>query len=226
MDAWVDCTDTDIIESVSGSQVVEIGVCEAVAAASEILTVLSGYRAHPGGIGTQEYNAAAWVNRLTPAYRPVTDIVLVEAVAEDCATATDVTDQWCLYAGDIRRARTATNTMNPVFCNFCSQAHSRLRVQYVFGSTIGAVGRRAVLALSRQLWLSDHPEAGECILPERVVSMSREGLSYSFIDPMNFLDQGRTGIPTVDTFLMFVNPTKSKVPSAVYIPEAPPGVMR
>jgi hypothetical protein len=227
MDPWVDHTDPDIIEAITGSPTNTDGVYDAVAAASEILTMLTGFRGHAAGVATQEYVIHARLLRLTPAYKPVTDIIAVEAVSEDCVSTTDVTDQFCVFAGDIRR--TGPDTFSKVAamqCNFCSKQHERLRVEYVFGSTVGAAAKRAVVALSRQLWLSEHPGEGECILPERVTSLNREGLSYSFIDPMAFLDDGRTGVPYVDSYLAAVNPSKAKAPAAVYIPEAPPGVIR
>lgn len=229
MDPWVDPTDPDIIEAITGSPSNSTGVEEAVNAASEVLTMLTGFRVHSSGVATEEYVAKGRIIRLTPSYKPVTDLISVYRVSPDCFTTTDVSDEYCLYGGSIRAMYTSTGVPvggNPVLCNFCSAYHDKLRINYEFGSTVGAAGRRAATIMSRQLWLFDNPEAGECALPERVVSMSREGLSYSFIDPMNFLDQGRTGVPSVDMYLSAVNPSKAKVPAAVYIPEAPPGVVR
>ncbi|MFF3665469.1 hypothetical protein [Microtetraspora malaysiensis] len=45
-----------------------------------------------------------------------------------------------------------------------------------------------------------------CRLPKRIQSITREGVTMSFIDPLDYLDQGRTGLPEVDQWLMAVNP--------------------
>lgn len=228
MEPWIDFCDPEVITSISGDPLVTDGVEDAVRAASEILTLLTGYRIHPAGATTQDFTLRAVpLLRLTPAYRPVTEIHSIATVGADCTADVDISDQFCLIGNDIKRvANSQAATRNAVLCNFCSQTHDHIRLSYSFGSTVGRSAVRAVTTFARQLWLADHPESGECMLPERITSLNREGLSYSFIDPMTFLDQGRTGIPTVDTFLAAVNSPKAKVPSAVYIPEAPPGVVR
>lgn len=228
MEPWVDHCDSAVIEKITGDPLVTDGVEDAIRIASEILTILSGYRIHPAGTISQDYvlNGTP-VRRLTPSYRPVTDIISVASVGPDCIEVADITDQFCLVAGDVRKMSGGSiAARNEVLCNFCSQNHNILRMTYSFGSTVGRSAAAALMTFARQLWLAEHPEAGECLIPERVTSVNREGLSYSFIDPMTFLDQGRTGIPTVDTFLSTVNRSKAMAPSAVYIPEAPPGVVR
>lgn len=228
MDPWVDPTDPDIIEAITGDAQITEGVEDAVAVASEILTMLTGFRSHAAGITMQEHVVNGALHRLTPAYRPVLEILSVENVSDDCTSVTDISNEFHLFAGEVRPiSNSSWGRQSQVWiCNSCGQLHERIRLRYSFGSTVGAAAKRAVITMSRQMWLYEHPEAGECILPERVVSLNREGLSYSFIDPMNFLDIGRTGIPSVDIYLATVNPSKAKVPAAVYIPESPPGVPR
>jgi hypothetical protein len=63
---------------------------------------------------------------------------------------------------------------------------------------------------------------GQCRLPRRVQSLTREGVTLTFLDPMDFLDKGRTGIPEVDQWLAAVNPTGQRAPSQVYSPDLPP----
>jgi hypothetical protein len=63
----------------------------------------------------------------------------------------------------------------------------------------------------------------QCRLPRRVQSIAREGVTLQFLDPMDFLDKGRTGVPEVDTWIAAVNPTANREPSRVYSPDLPPG---
>lgn len=46
----------------------------------------------------------------------------------------------------------------------------------------------------------------DCALPERVTSVSREGVSYVLLDSQKFLDEGRTGIYDVDLALIAARP--------------------
>lgn len=65
--------------------------------------------------------------------------------------------------------------------------------------------------------------ASGCRLPKRVQSVTREGVTMTFIDTMDFLDHGRVGIPEVDTWLAAVNPHGLRGRSRVLSPDyAPP----
>jgi hypothetical protein len=63
---------------------------------------------------------------------------------------------------------------------------------------------------------------GNCRLPKRVQSLTREGVTLTFLDPLDFLDKGRTGIPEVDQWIAAVNPAALREPSRVYSPDLPP----
>jgi hypothetical protein len=57
--------------------------------------------------------------------------------------------------------------------------------------------------LACQLALACQPETqGKCQLPKRVTNVVRQGVSMAMVlDPMAFLDEGKTGIYEVDLFL-------------------------
>lgn len=63
---------------------------------------------------------------------------------------------------------------------------------------------------------------GQCRLPQRVVNVSRQGLSFSLPDLMEFLDKGRTGLYFVDLALSAVNPGGISRPATVASPDWPP----
>jgi hypothetical protein len=65
--------------------------------------------------------------------------------------------------------------------------------------------------------------AADCVLPQRLRSISREGVSLDFADPLLFLDQGgRVGIYEVDLWLQSVNPGKLMRRSTVRSLSRPP----
>lgn len=84
-------------------------------------------------------------------------------------------------------------------------------------------GVRAAAVLACQLAISCDPDrAGDCQLPKRVTSITRQGLAVAMaIDPQDFLDQGRTGLYEVDLFLSGQR-AKSHQGSAVLSPDLPP----
>jgi hypothetical protein len=61
-----------------------------------------------------------------------------------------------------------------------------------------------------------------CQLPQRVSTISRQGVTMGFIDPQEFLSQGRTGIYIVDLVIQSLNPHHLTRRSAVWSPDAGP----
>lgn len=61
-----------------------------------------------------------------------------------------------------------------------------------------------------------------CRLPKRVQTITRQGTTISFVDPMDFLDRGRTGLEDVDAWLAAVNPSRLQERSRVYSPDIAP----
>lgn len=92
-------------------------------------------------------------------------------------------------------------------------------VEYWRGLDVPIGGRRAVAILACELW-KKCSGASDCALPERVNTVTREGISYTFVDPMEFLSNGRTGLPEVDMWLSTVNPTGALSPPGVWSPDA------
>lgn len=91
-----------------------------------------------------------------------------------------------------------------------------LTIQY--GSAPPAAGVQAAIALGCELAASADPGENECRLPERVTSITRQGVSAVVLDPMDFLTDGRTGIYEVDLFLTATNPGRLSRPPSVLTP--------
>lgn len=189
--------------------------------ASDILTPLTAYRIHPAGVAVEDFSAAPRAHRLTPNYTPIRRVVSLERVSED--SIDPVTETWQLQGNHVKfDNRTYTGVGL-----FCGQRRDgeRLRLTYQFGSTITASARRAVLWLAHQFWLeaAGCEDCGECQLPGRTTSVQREGLSYTLIDPQDYLRDGKTGVPTVDLWISSVNPKRAIRPAQVITPDSPAG---
>lgn len=93
-------------------------------------------------------------------------------------------------------------------------------VTYLQGIPVPAGGQYAAGAYACQLIAAC--TGGTCQLPERVQNITRQGVSMSFLDPMEFLDKGRTGVAVTDTWIAAVNPYGLREPSRVYSPDITP----
>lgn len=96
-----------------------------------------------------------------------------------------------------------------------------LEVTYTYGVSAPVAGQRAARKLAEELvagWSGD-----DCMLPDRVTNVSRQGMSFTVIDPQDFLDDGRTGVYEVDLFLRAANPDKARKPARVFSPDLPKG---
>ena len=93
-----------------------------------------------------------------------------------------------------------------------------ITVEYTYGSEPAPDVQRAIDQLADQFARADM--GGACQLPERVTSVVRDGVSWTLIDPQDFLDKGRTGLYYVDLVLKVYSGGKTR--SMVVSPEAPP----
>lgn len=64
----------------------------------------------------------------------------------------------------------------------------------------------AAATLAGELALAANPSAGSCSLPERIQTVTRQGVTYVLMDPQTYLDVGRTGIYLIDLWLKATNP--------------------
>jgi hypothetical protein len=100
-----------------------------------------------------------------------------------------------------------------------------VEVEYTYGTLPPAMGRQAAIALANQLVLA-YEGSDNCTLPDRVTSVSRQGVSLTILDPQDFLKEGRTGIYEVDLFLSVSNPTGAQKRAKVFSPDKPRGERR
>jgi hypothetical protein len=93
-------------------------------------------------------------------------------------------------------------------------------VTYSYGTPVPAVGKMAARTLAIEfikLWSDDDT----CQLPQRVTSVSRQGVSYTILDNQEFIEELRTGLYVIDLFLKTVNPDNARRKSKVFSPDQP-----
>lgn len=91
------------------------------------------------------------------------------------------------------------------------------QVTYTWGQDPPPSGRRAAKTFAIELAKGESGAAN--LLPQRVQSLQMQGTSFALLDPMVFLDKGRTGITIVDYFLTAVNPHRLQRRAQVISPD-------
>jgi hypothetical protein len=129
------------------------------------------------------------------------------------------------YRLEMKLAGTWTGDNGPYWSPFpflppCTMP-KRIVVTYTYGSPPPASVGLAIDFLADQFRLL-LDGSDECKLPERVKSISRQGISMDIVSPMDFLNDGRTGIAEVDEVLMAFNPSKARRPARVISQVLPP----
>lgn len=220
-------------------------ITDALTVASEMLTPLTGYRIHPAGKATETFTVAPRPRRLKPHYRPVREVVAVRRkdMVGGAIDDTNHANLWLVQGDSIVFNDTCGmdwrgfygysygyagpwNSLHRGQNEWELQQRQYIDVDYLFGSTVTYGARRAVLWLAHQFWMSTDgcDSCGDCQLPERTTTVTREGLSYTLLNPQDFLKDGRTGVPTVDLWLSTVNPRGSLNRGGVWTPDSSPPV--
>ena len=95
-----------------------------------------------------------------------------------------------------------------------------VEITYKYGVPVPTAGKMAARKLAiefARLWAGDDM----CELPQRVTSVSRQGVSYTILDNQEFIDELRTGLYEIDLFLKTVNPDNARRKSKVFTPDVP-----
>lgn len=94
------------------------------------------------------------------------------------------------------------------------------QVTFTYGIMPPTAGIMACAELGYQLYLATNAATvGECRLPRRVTQIARQGVTAMVLDPMSFLDQGKTGLYQCDSFLSAVNPGALRRRATVMSPD-------
>lgn len=79
------------------------------------------------------------------------------------------------------------------------------QVSYTGGRQIPEGAKRAALTLACELTLacapSGSPGAKACQLPQRVQTITRQGVTMALLDPLDLFSEGKTGVPSIDLWL-------------------------
>lgn len=98
-----------------------------------------------------------------------------------------------------------------------------IRVSYTYGEKPTAHAKAACIELANQFVYAMNGNDEKCRLPMRVTQVTRQGVSWTLLDPQEFMADGRTGLYTIDLFLKTVNPAKALKRARVFSADIPDG---
>lgn len=126
-----------------------------------------------------------------------------------------------VYRVDNRRALVRNDGLCWPKCQNMSAADTEegtWSVTYLRGKPVPEAGRAALSDLACEISKACLGDTS-CKLPSRVTSIQRQGISMAMLDPMTFIDYGRTGLYSVDLWLKTVNPHARTRGAAVLSPD-------
>lgn len=100
-------------------------------------------------------------------------------------------------------------------------AEGTFSVTYVWGQAIPAGGRIAGQVWGCELANQLHALFGgdDCGLPDRVTTLTRQGVTLTGLSALDFLKAGKVGIDIVDRWIDVVNPAGARRPASVTSPD-------
>jgi len=163
-------------------------------------------------MASEDWNDSAYqsdgtssISRIRLRGKPVQEVHLVRSLYDG-----HIVDPDYYYVSEHNEIRAYSDTPWPP---------GNVEVTYTYGIRPPVSGRMAAKLFAIELikfWTGD-----DCALPDRVTSISRQGVSYTVLDNQDFLENMRIGIYAVDLFIKTANPSKALAPSKVFSPDTP-----
>lgn len=180
-----------------------------------------GWVRNVGGLdaGSRFACGCGWLSEIRLGGRPVVRIVTVKVDGVDVPTDEYRVDNYGTLVGltgaaGRRRVWPTCQRMDLPETDLGTFA-----VTYDFGVAPPVGGVVAAAALGCQLALAMSPETvGQCRLPKRVTSITRQGVSMAVLDPLTLIQDGMTGLPEVDLWVASDNRGRARRPGSLMIP--------
>lgn len=116
--------------------------------------------------------------------------------------------------------------VNKTTLHFTTMPVKGVDVSYTYGQQPPTIGRMAALQLARNFYYLWSGREDQCQFPERVTSVTRQGVSWVLLDSQDFIDELKTGLYAVDLFLKMANPAKATQKAKVFSIDMPRGRRR
>ena len=167
---------------------------------------LSGEQFHGAQCWVENYRTISGYCNIRLRRFPITEVVAVSRVdlSDTTLPATGVGELvsgWTFNGSNEVRVCSGSggggNFFGSVSCGCAPE--SVVRVHYRVGNNLPPGAPAQALRLAEEYVKASTGQA--CSLPERVTSINRQGVSWTILDPQDFLKDGLTGIGPIDSWL-------------------------
>ena len=198
-----------------------------VVQASWLLWALSGRRLHTSGNKRDTFEMVPGgrfkINLSTTPVAAVSSVSGIDVWANPSTPVEFDADRWRLVGNSVRflqyRWFTATGGWVRAADPRLMPVDTLIVVEYTVRDNLPPGTDQVVLLLAEEYCKA---AAGlPCKLPDRMTTVTRQGISWTVLDPADFLDRGRTGIIRVDTWLSGVNPGRNRSKARIFDPAMP-----
>lgn len=186
LDSHLDVTDEDEAR---------LGIAEA----TWVLNALTGHRFHGWECRQDIYRVPGRTRRMNLEHWPVETVFDVVTLDEDGNEG--AFPGWKQIPGGTVRLPSASQA-NLGFTG-CATQERMLKVSYRVAPNLPPGVERVVDKLAHEFWKAYRGQT--CALPNRITNVSREGMSWTILDPLDFLDRGLTGIGAIDQWVAAAN---------------------
>jgi hypothetical protein len=197
-------------ELLSDSMSIEIELAtRAVLEATWAIKKLTGDRFNGKQCWSDDYQIRYDQRRLQ-IYKDVGRVLYVAAVSPCSDTETELTNA-CHIGNGLIRLGCPHNSLSGTCCgpyiemgDFSACESRYIRVIYQTKANVPPGADRVVMQLAREYVYAACGDK-KCRLPERITSVTRQSVSWTILDPQEFLDRGLIGIGSIDHWLNVVN---------------------
>jgi hypothetical protein len=195
-DLWAD---PNLFAATNGISTLE--ATKLVGEASWVMHELTGGRFHGPGCFIDTY---AGVRCLVDLRHGLVEAVSSASWVTSCGSTETPIDDFCVVGP--RTVRVCGGSGSGLMCG-----DRFLKITYQQASNRPPGATRVVESLAKQYLLAAQGDRA-CKLPDRVQSITRQGVSWTILDPQDFLEKGLVGINAIDHWL---NATRGGRPNAV-----------
>jgi hypothetical protein len=163
-----------------------------------------------------------WVSQIELGQSPIVSVesVLIDGNLVDPDRYRVDDYRWLVYLPDPSGDDSRTGWPCCQRLDLATTEDGTFEVEFTVGGLPSRAGIRAAAVLACQFMLAWTPgNAGECKLPKRVTSLSRQQVSMNLTDPVQLFDKGLTGIAEVDLWVQAIRSERQNRRGAVVIPE-------
>lgn len=195
---WADPVEVAAVLGVTASEAEE-----AVIEATYALWALSGFKYHGFQCWQEDFLLAEGQRTLMLPKWPVHEVISISTLDTPSVSGNEsAVDDWTWDGKYVYLSAPPSGPLETLL-GVCGPKNLRIRVRYRIAPFLAPGAERAVVRLATEFYKARQGQA--CSLPDRITAVTRQGVSWTILDPQDFLTLGRVGIGPIDAWIALTN---------------------